>query len=277
MAVIIAAYSDTHPNSRVGLMPPMVELDGGEYGMIRVTANDTQMEQWRLWRVFWNDMRKLRDELNAPLYAVQVGDGSDDNTHAKAGLISTNPADQLGIAAAVLEPVRLVADKLFIVRGTEAHVGPACWMEETLAQRVKAEKDKDAGTWSWWWLPMVVEGVRFHFAHHPPNRGWLPWTRQSAADRCAYHVRGDYTDSGDPVPDVAIFGHVHFYADSGTAVKPRTFFLPSWQLATAFMHRLGKSSTIPEIGAMWFVCDDGEYTMDYVRHRPQRKRAWIAA
>jgi len=219
-------------------------------------------------------MGELKRRLGAELYAVQVGDGSDDNTHQKSGLISTNKNDILNIGSRVLEPVLDVADKLFIVRGTEAHVGGHAWLEEAIAKDVDAEPDEAAGTWSWWKLPMYVEGVRFLFAHHPPTKGFLPHTRHSAPERCSHIVRNDYNDTGDPVPDVVGFAHVHFYSDSGTGPKPRVWFLPAWQLTTAYLLRLGKASWVPELGAAWWICENGRYKHDYLLARPKRKKAW---
>lgn len=274
MATIVACFADTHTNSRVGLLPPVVELEGGEQGPITIHASKAQQALWAAWLHYWDELARLKKEHNAQLYAVQVGDGSDDNTHGKVGLISTHKADIVKMGVEVLTPAIKVADKIFIVRGTEAHVGPGAWQEEMIAGIVGAERDAEAHTDSWWWLPMEVEGVRFHIAHHPPTRSWVPWTRQDAASRSASYISNEYWQRGQMPPDVAVFGHVHFLADGGRAVRPQVVFCPSWQLTTTYAMRLGKAGMTQAVGGVWFICQGGEYEFDYATWHTKEKGAW---
>ena len=66
------------------------------------------------------------------------------------------------------------------------------------------------------------------------------------------------------LPDVAVFGHVHYFADSGKAHKPRVIYMPGWQLATSYIHRLGSSYEhgLKPMGGVYFVCQGGSYTVN---------------
>lgn len=277
MKTIVTFAADTHPNDRVGLCPPEITLDGvGSPG--KWVASTLQQESWNAWTQFWGQQGVLKKELDAQLYAVLDGDGSDDNEHGKAGLITTNKADALKIAQAVLEPMRAVADKWFMVRGTQAHAGEFAWMEEELAATCGAEPDEEAGTASWWWLPLNVEGVSFHVGHVPPTFGSKPWTIDAALGRCSKEIRDEYLERGDLPPDVAVFAHHHVFRDSGMVKKPYVVFLPGWQYMTAYgILRRGWGGFVRPIGGAWFICENGDWQFDYHIWTPKRKREWKAS
>jgi len=270
---IVAPVADTHSNSRTGLCPPQVELEAVDTkGYWNATA--TQLVMWKHWCEHWDYLKWLKKKLKARLTAIVDGDGSDDNSHGKAGLISTNKNDILVIGAKVLEPMLAVADTVFIVRGTRSHVGEAAWQEEAIAKEIEAERDEQAGTFSWWWLPAMFEGVKFHIAHKPPTTGHKPWTFEASLGRCSKELRDDYRDRGEQPPDIALFAHYHKFGDSGIVNKPYVVALPSWSVADAYLMQIGKAGARPEIGGVWFICKDGKYKFDYKVRRLRGKETW---
>ena len=273
MTTIVALWADTHPNSRTGLCPETLQLDGvGSPGTYQ--ANAVQRECWQHWLEYWHEIAELKRKLKTRIIGVQDGDGSDDNKHDAAGLITANKADMLKIAEAVLQPAREVCDDLIIVRGTPAHVGEQAWSEEILAKLVDATPDKEAGQFSWWYWPAEVEGVKFHVAHRPPTTGQKAWTRDAAVGRASAEVRYEYLGKGEQPPDVAAFGHFHFWRDSGRSKKPTVLFLPPWCVMDAYAITKGKVALATEIGGVWVVCSEGTAHIGWHTWKAGGKALW---
>ena len=88
-------------------------------------------------------------------------------------------------------------------------------------------------------------------------------------------MNGPVTYERQPFPRLAVFGHVHYYADSGQdAVNPiRVLYGPSWQLPYSFIHRIGRGMIPNEVGAVWLTCADGEYEIKPWLHTPRAQGA----
>ena len=84
------------------------------------------------------------------------------------------------------------------------------------------------------------------------------------------HLNGPVTYERQPFPRLAMFGHVHYYADSGMdGVNPiRVVYGPSWQLPYSFIHRIGRGMIPEKVGAVWVTCHDGSYDVDPWLHTP---------
>lgn len=269
--VIVAVVGDLHVNSTVGLCPPYVDLDdGGTY-----RPSKAQRWLWRCWLDFWNKIGALKREHGAQCYAVLNGDLADDNRHSKHQLITPNNTTVIRMTAGVLEPALDVADRAFVVRGTEAHAGPSAQLDEKVAEDIDAERNEEAKTWSWWWLPLEAAGVRFDIAHHPQTFGSRPWTLDPAAARHAVIIRDQYWERGERPPDVAVRSHVHTYSLSAKRLKPQFFYTPPWELTTAHGHRRGGGGGVEPVGGLPFVCQNGEYTFDKpISYRARRQPPW---
>ena len=101
-----------------------------------------------------------------------------DNKRRTHQIITRNDATLLRIAVSTLKPALEWADAIYVVRGTEAHVGKSAEMEEALAYDIGAEKDGELH--SHWHLRAVAGGVRMDIAHHA-TMGGMPWTERNAA------------------------------------------------------------------------------------------------
>src|SRR5690606_36827403 len=162
--VVLACVSDLHAGSTVGLCPASgIDLDDGG----RYEPSKAQRWLWQCWREYWDEVARERDASGAALYVVLHGDVIDGAHHGTTQIVSGNLDVQGAVARACLEvPRALGVDRWFVVRGTEAHVGPSAQAEEGIARWLGAERDRDTGTYSWWHLRLLVHDVLIDAAHH---------------------------------------------------------------------------------------------------------------
>jgi hypothetical protein len=269
--VIVAKTSDQHAGSTLGLCPPEgVRVDDdSEY-----RPSKAQRWTWERWTGFWKEVADVRKQLGAELYCVYNGDAVEGDHHNTSQIISRNPEPQTYITERVFG-VPQSPDKVFVVRGTEAHVGPAASSEELLAKRLKAQRTPNK-TWSWWHLRMEVHGVRLDFQHHG-RVGTRPWTKTSAPGSLALEIFYEHARRGIPHPHIAVRSHRHVYADSYDAHPTRVIGLPAWQLKTAHAHKVAPES-IADIGGVFTVIyPDGKYDVHPRLYCPDLPATWTAA
>jgi hypothetical protein len=258
--------SDTHFNSTVAPCPEAVPLDdGGTY--IRSAA-----QAWLTTKYLeaWENVQRIA--AGRRVVVVIGGDLVEGQHHHTTQLISHNDATQATIALEMLEPVKRAASVIYVLRGTEAHVGPSAMWEEHLSERIDAVRG-GGGANSHWHLTLVVGGVRFDMAHHPSTFSRTPWTRAAGAGRLAYWVRSTYLELRWDPPDVVLRGHIHRHGrgyDGDTYAE----FCPGWQLNTALGHRLGAGITIEPPGMLVFECSDGAWIPHTQRFYPERESPW---
>jgi hypothetical protein len=265
-AALVVAVGDLHINSTVGLSPPRVQLDdGGTF-----THSKEQAWIWDCWQRFWEQVNKQRESRE--IVAVLNGDLVEGNHHHVTALISHNETTQALMALEILEPVAAMADRLYVIRGTEAHTGQAAYWEELIASDLGAQREKGGGA-SYWQLCLVAGGVKFDAQHHPSTAGYTYHTRVSAPGREARSVRTGYQEDGLQPPDVVLRSHTHHF-DRGWAEGTECLYLPGWQLTTAFAHRRGAGRRIEPVGGVLFDCADGAYTVTPIRYRPERRDPW---
>lgn len=266
MTTCLVALSDLHIGSTVALCPPRVQLDDGGY----YSASRAQRWIWGKWKLAWERVAEL--SAGHDLWVVINGDIVDGDHHDSHQIFMRSPEEQMSLAISILEPVVRSAAHLFIVRGTSAHVGQRGWAEEKIADDLDAEGDKVSGTSSWWHLLLDCEGVLFDIAHHTTG-GMLPWTSPNSMNRLAAQTIISYAQSGDRIPDVVIRSHKHKYKNSGDNYPVQAIGLPSWSLATEYIHRL-KPGTLSDIGLVAFICDNKKYSYHPLIFRPKRNRPW---
>jgi hypothetical protein len=269
MTVVVAIVSDTHPNSTVGLFAPEGIRD--EDGVLH-SPSEAQLQLWEWWLDYWQAVEKVSKSYKADsVYAIIAGDGADDNSHSKHGLVILDRGLMAELSAKAHEPARKTADKLFWVKGTPAHVGEYAVIEEAAAQKLGAVQCPQTDRYTWWYLHMKAAGVLLDVEHHPQTNSYRPWTH--AAYRQSRMVASEYNATGDIIPHVAIRGHTHQFDDSGIATRPRTIYLPPWQLTTSFGHK--KGFRLSPVGGIILVChDDGQYILIPRLYTPERERPW---
>lgn len=265
-AVILIA--DTHINGKTALCPPDVIDDDGDIHQ----QNLIQKWLWHTWNKCLDDIK----EITKNLYRTVIFDGDIvdlDSKNRSHQIISRNPSVIMRMADPVLMPLIDFADRTFFVRGTEAHVGKSGYIEEMLAERYHAEKDKDFGTYSWWQLRAEFSGVKFDVAHHN-SLGGLAYTYPNNMNRLVQITRLHYMDWEEKPPDVIVRAHMHRFVDTGKTFSTRGVSLPCWQFQNAYLYRIRKENDMPHIGACIFICDNGKKELIDLLYRPKRSPMW---
>jgi hypothetical protein len=266
---VLSVVSDTHIGSTTALCPSVVELDdGGTY-----KASPGQRWLWQSWQDYLAQVQSTKPTGGGKRYAVHLGDCIEGDHHNTSAVISRNPLTMLRLAVDILEPIRKWSDHLFVLRGTEAHSGEAGQWDETVADDLGAERDPSGDRASWWYLLFEIGGVLFDLAHHPPSNSGRAWTRANVATTLAYTVFSEYAERGEPVPDVALRGHIHKYTDSYANYPTRGVTCPAFQLATPYSSRRWPGQ-LAHIGGLIFVIENGEAHMRHVAFRPERGATW---
>lgn len=261
--VVLAITSDLHAGSTVALCPPEIGLDdGGAY-----KASRAQRWMWECWLDFWSQVAAMRSEKDALLYALFNGDLVDGNHHGTTQILSGNPNAQ---AAVVNECIRVALDqkpdKVWLIRGTDAHVGQSACAEERIADGLRRDKrpivsEESTGSASHWHARALIHGKRFDFAHHG-RVGTRPWTKPNvvlnlAAEIFMEHANEDFDAERLPsAPHIAIRSHMHQFVDTGGAHRTRLIQTPAWQLATSYINRIAPGK-LGEVGGIIIVVEDG--------------------
>lgn len=254
--ILVAVTSDHHCGSTLGLCPPEgVRLDdGGTY-----RPSKAQKWVWRCWEEYWGRADALRKQHSADLYCCYNGDLFEGDHHHTSQIISRNPEPQAYIADRVFGvPRALSPTATFIIRGTEAHVGPSGASEEAFARSLKAEPDPVSGKWSWWHLRQELHGVLLDFQHHG-RMGQRPWTESNVVSLLAAQIFYEHARRKQRYPDLAIRSHHHRHADSGDAHPVRVIQTPAWQLKTAHAHKVAADS-LADVGGIFIIIQpDGRW------------------
>lgn len=266
-AIII---SDLHCGCQFGLCPPEPQtLDGG--GVYR--SSPLQVKVWDWWREFWDDWVP-RVTHGEPFALVINGDTTDGRHHNSTTQVSQNLKDQRRIALNILRPIveRIGPGKLYMTRGTEAHVGPAGENEETLAEELGAVPDSQGNhaRYELWMRLGGPDGALCHILHHIGTTGRTHY--ETSAPQCEYAELS--TESGRwnyQAPDIVVRSHRHRYIKTespsakGYGISLTT---PGWQLRTPFVMRIpgGRVST-PQFGGVLIRQGDEEhYSRAFIRN-----------
>lgn len=270
--------ADTHLNSRVAMCPLSYRFRGnGEF-----RANKSQRALHRRWLASWDIVYQMQEQLDASLYVHIVGDAMDINVHDNIDPISRYEPDVIELGETIFRPIVERADYTFFYRGTAAHDQEHGKLTEELATLLLKEglpvvPNEQEGYNSWGWFWGEIDGVTFDVTHHPKTTTRIRSNRASAAARQQRQVRDGYLDRGDKPPDIGVYAHGHFWADSGTTFTPRVFFLPPWVLANSYGDRLGVGGDIEPVGLLTVICDAGKYEANDMRWEfPRRRKPWVA-
>jgi len=277
MAVVIAVASDEHCGSTGGLMAdkPITYDDGGTYH-----PSPGQLWLWNAWRDGWDQAAECAARNNAELWWVNNGDLTDGPRHH-------GTHQSVGMHGEEREVVRDVLDypllkcgikKIFMVRGTESHVGPGACAEEGIAKALSddwpVEGCPEPPTMSWYHLMMDVEGVFLDCLHHG-RTGYRPWTHWNATALLAAQITMERVKTGDRIPDLAIRSRFHRHSDSYDAQPCRVIQTPAFQLATSYVHRRAPES-LADVGMICVLIDDGLYEVHKHIVTPSRGHVWTA-
>lgn len=243
--ICIGVLSDPHCGSILGLCPPEgVHLEEG------ATYLPSPAQHWS-WACYQEDLAAidaLITQHHARFLTVINGDLFDGRVKDTPQILSPHPEAQGYVGERVMgELLARKPEKVFLVRGTEAHVGPAGASEEAFAHGIHAERNPITDAWSWWVLNLECYGRLLDFRHHPGTHGKLPWTQPQGVDRLAFLIWSTHTLKGERAPDLAIRSHVHVAGDSHDAYPTRAIITPAYQLKTSYVHKVAPEA-IPTVG-----------------------------
>lgn len=272
--VVIGVVGDVHAGGATAICPPKISLDdGGDY-----VASRAQLWLWQCWGDFWKRVDHVRKQERAKLYQIYGGDLIEGSHHGTTQILSGNPNAQAAVVNACMAiPLALKPDKIFMVRGTEAHVGQSASAEERIADGLRRDKrpivgDPETGTASWWHLRMEVSGLLIDVAHHG-RTGHREHTRGNAANLHAHDILLSHIKTGDKVPDLCLRAHYHRFNDSFDMCPVRVVTNGAWQLKTGFVHKIA-ADTIADIGGLIVTIRDGKYSVEKVQFRASRGAVW---
>lgn len=253
----IILTGDHHVNSTVGLCPPGFELDdGGTYQL-----NKTQRWMWAYWKECWEEADKFITEagISIPIKRrtwIVNGDALDfDHKGRSSQYVTNNKATVQRMAITALEPGLVKVDRVYFIRGTDAHTGRDGEMEEQLAQDIDITV-KNGEVASWYHLQGVMCGMRIDVAHHC-SMGSMVWNEKNAANKVAVDAIMQYVLADQKYPHLVIRSHVHRHADSYDNYPLRSIILPAWQSMTAYGNRRNPNG-LADIGMVVLLVDDGK-------------------
>lgn len=258
----VVVVSDLHCGCRLGLCPEEgIDLDDGGIYM----PSKLQRIVWGYWREFWD--RWVPEVTHGePFSIVANGDILDGVHHNSTTQVSHNLGDQRRLALRVMRNLHTLCNgNLFMVRGTESHVGQSAVDEETLAREVGAIPNH-AGQYARWDLWIEMSGRLVHFLHHISTSGSNAY-EGTALSKELTEEWNEAARWGRPAPDVIVRSHRHRNYKLEVPTRNGMGYAvvtPGWQLKTPFTWRIaGGRLAEPQFGGVLIrMSDEGEF---YVR------------
>jgi hypothetical protein len=258
--IVLAAVSDTHCNSKLGLCPKDgVRVGGGA----RYIPGPSQSWVWDRWETFWKLAAARVKECHGDLWILCNGDLVDGDHHGTVQIISKNLEHQSYILKrSFAVPFALKPKRVGVVRGTAAHVGQEGSSEESTA-RGWAESGipvyQQGEEWSHPIIRWKAHGTLIDARHHG-RTGGRPWTQHSAVGNLSRQIMLEHWDAGEDVPHLCVRSHKHSFADSGAWARPRVIQMPAFQLLTDYANQ-----AVPEV-----IADIGGIVATFVPGEPMR-------
>ena len=276
MAVVLLVTSDTHCRSTVGLIHPNgVDLsDDGHY-----TPSPGQRFLWDVYSEGIEKAGECAAKNNADLFWISNGDLVDGYHHGTHQVISNDAIPEREIVRGVLDPVLdLDPKRIFIVKGTEAHVGKGGSSEESIARALSddwpVEKDINTNQFSWYTAQFEIEDVLIDATHHG-RTGYRPWTEHNAVQLLAANIFVERAKHGERIPQVALRSHFHRHFDSHDAWPVRVLQTAAFQLGTSYV-KAKVPESLADIGLLWILVDDDHYEVHKHIVKPSRGKIWRA-
>ncbi len=257
----IVVVSDLHCGCRLGLCPPDgAKLDDGGIYM----PSKFQRKLWRYWRIFWDEF--VPEATRGEPYAVVInGDAREGVHHRTTTPISHSEEDQEDVAYRVLRPiVDLCGGYFYLIRGTEAHVGPSAVSEERLGKRLGSIPNSE-GQYARYELWKRCGPKLVHFLHHVGTTG------SQAYESTAVHkeLTESFVEAArwkrEP-PDVIVRSHRHRHIETTIAVgdarstgRAIAVVTPGFQGKTPFAWKIpGARLSTPQFGGIVVRYSKGE-------------------
>lgn len=263
-----AFCSDTHSGCQLALCPPGgVPLDnGGNYH-----CSPLQEKLWVWWGEFWEFVDRVVGARR--LGIVHLGDAIEGTHHRATTPITHNEKDHIHIAKMVLGPLRERAAKMWLVKGTDAHVGESGKYEQILGELLKTEPMKftrggEDGAHIETNYARPELNLRFG-----PERMWRmnmmhhvsptsnPQFTANALCKELYFQTSEALKWNRLPPHLLGRAHRHTFthAEQPSAFGiQKAFALPCWQLKGPFVYKTPYRVWQPQCGGAVVECDEHE-------------------
>lgn len=251
----IIDVSDLHSGCKLALCPPEgVKLDdGGKY-----MPSAFQLKLYAMWHEFWYDWVPFATRKER--YCVVVNGDVVEGVHHRATTpISHNIGDQCKIAFTLLEPIAEMAKGgLYMIRGTEAHVGISAQTEEAMAAKLGAIPNEEGQYCRWDLWKRIGDNKLVHFLHH------IGTTSSTAYESTAVYkeLTEMYVEAArwrQQPPDIIARAHRHRNIEikipigtvDGQTSEASAIVTPCWQGKTPFAWRIpGARISTPQFGGV---------------------------
>lgn len=250
----VLVVSDLHCGSTVALCPPGFDTEEGQ----TIGLSDWQAWMWDRWRELIGYTKERYGKLDA---LIVNGDAIDGDHHRTMQVWSKNLGDHLRAAHHCLQPLAELAERVYVVLGTEVHTHG---LEHALANLLAAERQSKARP-AFDRLELSIGGNLLVTVHHMPttSRAWL---RGNALGMELANHRLHAAEVGARIPDVLCLAHRHqfgAYTDHAGSV----FATPSWQGPTRYVYRVAPAARW-QVGAVFLELEPGHVRLDPFIRRP---------
>lgn len=267
---LLVVVGDLHINGTVALSPDEFTLDDGQMFL------PSKAQRWinGHWKAFWSQAGQRKQENRAEVVTILNGELADVNKHPSTQYVTNHSGDAAGMAIKALEACRTISDRIYVTRGSEAHVGLSGGLDESIARAIGATPDENH-RYSRFHFRGVIGGLKVDVAHHTPSSFGRPWTRGADSNRVAQIVIDEYLRGGQAPPDLVIRGHAHRPSDSFDNHLTRVIAMPSWKLKDSFAHRIGASPQ--PIGGIQILIQDGQIVREWKHYHDWPLEEWKPA
>lgn len=267
---LVVWAGDLHINSTTAVCVPEFERDDGD------TRLNSRLQNllWNGWVDAWKQVTKRAK--GREVVTIIGGEIADEMwKHPSYQYITHNTDDIRRLALDTLDPLIQASDTLIVLRGTEAHSGINANLDEGIAREIAETYDgikivRDGRNYSHWYLKIYIGGRLFDLAHHV-NMGTSRRTERNAANQLSADLQMDYVrkwaddrSKRFELPDFALRGHVHRYADSAGNFPIRSIICPAWQMINAYGHRISASAQKSDIGLV--VIEPATKRVDWIKY-----------
>jgi len=256
----VAVVSDLHIGSTVAL-PAAREyvLPDGQ----RLHASPAQLWMLDCWNKFWSEFHKLPAKRSAIIVNGEFCEGE----HHAAQQISGQAEVMESMAIELMRKHVSKVDKLYVVRGSQAHSKHQGMADETVARELGAARNASGWRSDYRWR-IEVGGVLLDVAHHISGGG-VPWTAGNNVRRALMTTVLRAAERGERAPDIMLRAHVHQPATFEFG-HTRIYITPSFKLRDEYAHKIGAS--LAPIGGIFITVDNGAANVVTRTFQPERER-----
>lgn len=251
--IAVVVISDLHVGSTSGLCPEDgIALDGDD----RYYPSRFVKEMYRVWNLFWPWVNITCEGIKNRSLVIN-GDLVDGCHHNTVAVATSNISIQEKAAVDILKPVCKHFDRIFVTRGTEAHVGPSAQSDENIAKDIGAEIDEDTGKYSRWQVWLDCDGFIFNIAHHIGVTSSAAY-ESSAVMREMVAALVEAGQWNQQMPDMIVRSHRHRFITIGIPSangRIQAVVTPGWQLRTPYIERIDRMR-LPHVGGVVHIVEN---------------------